>query len=299
MPDASPDTGDLAASLTAVSKRLGATQALTGVDIAVPRGRVVAVLGPNGAGKSTAISILVGQRRPDAGRAELFGADPRQPAARRRLGVTPQGSDFPRTLAVRDIARLVAAHYPRPRPIASLFETFGLTAIAARQTGGLSGGERRRLAIALAFIGNPDLVILDEPTTGLDVAARRAVWQGATAFVESGGTLVLTTHYLEEAEALAHDLVVIDHGRICAAGGITEIRARVALSRVSFAAPAVPDMPGLAAATYSAGRVSVATTDADALVRDLVARAVPFSELEVRPAPLEDAVLALTSAPPR
>ncbi len=288
--------GDLAASLVGVSKRLGSNQALTDVDIAVPRGRVVALLGPNGAGKSTAISILVGQRRPDLGRATLFGGDPRQATARRHLGVTPQGSDFPRTLTVRDVAQLVAAHYPKPRALGELLDAFALTAVAGRQTGGLSGGERRRLAIALAFAGNPDLVILDEPTTGLDVAARRAVWHGATAFVEAGGTLVLTTHYLEEAEALAHDLVVIDHGRIRAAGRVTDIRARVALSRVSFAAPAIPDLPGFDRATYSAGRVVTATTDADALVRQLVTSAVPFSELEVRPAPLEDAVLALTSA---
>lgn len=283
-----------AADLRGVSKRLGTALVLDNVDLTVPSGRVVALLGPNGAGKSTAISILVGQRRPDAGAAHLFGADPRRAAARRRLGVTPQGSDFPRTLNVRDVASLVAAHYPAPQPVDQLLDQFDLTAIARRHTGGLSGGERRRLAIALAFAGRPDLVVLDEPTTGLDVAARRRVWQGAAAFVESGGTLLLTTHYLEEAEALAHDLVVIDHGRICAAGRVSDIRAQVALSRVSFAGPSVPDLPGWADATYTGGRVSVATSDADALVRDLVASGVTFTDLEVRAAPLEDAIVKLT-----
>ncbi len=289
---------DLAAGFGGVSKRFGAARVLDNIDFDVPRGRVVALLGPNGAGKSTAISILVGQRRPDAGAAHLFGHDPRRPAARRRLGVTPQGSDFPRTLTVRDVVALVAAHYPDPLPVGDILDRFDLIAISHRHTGGLSGGERRRLAIALAFAGRPDLVVLDEPTTGLDVAARRRVWQGAAAFVDAGGTVLLTTHYLEEAEALAHDLVVIDHGRICAAGAVADIRARVALSRVSFAAAGIPDGPAWRDATFTGGRVSVATGDADALVRDLVAGGTAFADLEVRAAPLEDAVLRLTATPP-
>lgn len=219
------------AALRSVSKRFGTTVALHEVDLELGTGEIVALLGPNGAGKTTALSILLGLRRPDAGRAELFGQDPRSPSARSAIGATPQESGFPQTLRVREILDLVRAHYAAPVPTAELLERFGLMAVAQRQAGGLSGGQKRRLAVALAFAGRPRAVFLDEPTTGLDVEARRGVWRAVREYAAGGGTALLTTHYLDEAEALASRIVVLSHGVVVAEGTAAELRRRAGLQR--------------------------------------------------------------------
>jgi ABC-2 type transport system ATP-binding protein len=193
-----------------VAKAFGQVRALDGLDLVVDRGERVVVLGPNGAGKTTAISILLGLRRPDRGTVLVFGASPTQLDVRRRLGCAPQQSAFPETLTVGGIVDFVRAHYPRPLPTADLLARFGLVRLGSRQVGGLSGGERRRLGCALAFAGDPELVVLDEPSTGLDVESRVALWQ---AIVEDGRTVLLTTHSFEEADALATRVVVLRSGR--------------------------------------------------------------------------------------
>jgi ABC-2 type transport system ATP-binding protein len=208
----------IAAALRGATKRFGSLVALDAVDLELRSGEILALLGPNGAGKTTALSLVLGLRRPDVGRAELFGADPRRPASRARVGVTPQESSFPPTLRVSEIADLVRAHFVAPVETSTLLARFGLAAVARRQVGGLSGGERRRLSVALAFAGQPLVVFLDEPTTGLDVEARRAVWAELQAYSAAGGTILLTTHYLEEAEALASRVALIAGGRIAAEG---------------------------------------------------------------------------------
>ncbi|MHA1566161.1 MAG: ABC transporter ATP-binding protein [Alphaproteobacteria bacterium] len=286
------------AQLAGVCKSFGATLALDELDLDVMPGEVLGLLGPNGAGKTTTISILIGQRRADRGSVRLFGQDPSRPTARTRLGVTPQGSDFPRTLRVAEVIDLVRAHYPNPRATSALLTEFGLAEIAARQTGGLSGGQRRRLAVALAFAGDPEFVVLDEPTTGLDARARRRLWQAAREFVGRGGTLLLTTHYLEEVEALADRVVLIDHGRVSAADTIAAIKARVAFAEVSFQAPAVPQIRGIERVSQSGTAITLFTKDADRLVRDLVASQAPFADLRVQPASLEEAILTLTQGRP-
>jgi ABC-2 type transport system ATP-binding protein len=217
-----------AAVLRGVHKRYGRLEALQGVDLEIRPGELVALLGPNGAGKTTAVSILLGQRRPDAGTARLFGRDPTLPAARRPVGATPQAAGFPDNLTVREVIDLVRVHYP-------LLGRFGLSDVAGRRAGGLSGGQTRRLAVALAFAGRPRLVVLDEPTTGLDVEARRGLWEVLRDFVAKGGSVLLTTHYLEEAQALASRVVVIAGGRIVAHGSVDDITARAGLSRVQRA----------------------------------------------------------------
>jgi ABC-2 type transport system ATP-binding protein len=208
----------IAAALWGVSKRFGETVALDRVDLVVEAGEVVALLGPNAAGKTTALSILLGLRRPDEGRAEVFGVDPRRPSARVAVGVTPQESGFPPTLRVREIIELVRAHFPFPAPTDELLERFELRAIARSQAGGLSGGERRRLSVALAFAGEPAAIFLDEPTAGLDVRSRRSVWAEIDQYSADGGTVLLTTHYLEEAERLAPRIVLLARGRVVAEG---------------------------------------------------------------------------------
>ncbi|GAA3734698.1 ABC transporter ATP-binding protein [Micromonospora maritima] len=278
-----------------VSRRYGEVLALDRVDLTVRAGELVGLLGPNGAGKSTLINLLVGLRRPTAGRLALFGGDPRDPASRRQLGVTPQETGLPGTLRVGEVVDFVSRHFPDPVPRGELLDRFGLADQARRQTGGLSGGQRRRLAVALAFVGRPRLVVLDEPTTGLDVEARHALWEAIRGFHAEGGTVLLSSHYLEEVEALAQRVVVIGHGRVLADDSVAAVRGIVGVRRVSLVADDLPALPGVVATERVDGRVHLLTTDADQLVRDLVAAGVAFRDLEVRPTSLEEAFLAITA----
>ena len=283
-----------AAELRGVTKAFAGNPALAGLDLVLPRGAFVALLGPNGAGKTTAFSLLLGLRIPDRGEALLLGRSPLDEDTRRRVGVTPQVSAFPAGLKVREVIAFVAAHYPDPMPEAKLYERFGLGEVAARQVGGLSGGEQRRLAVSLALVGNPEVVFLDEPSTGLDVVARRQLWDVLRSFHAGGGTVLLTTHYLEEAEALAEHIAVIDRGRLVAEGTPREVTSRIALRRVRFKAAAVPDIEPVARSVFEDGVATLYTPNADLLVRRLVETQVEFSDLEVLPAGLEEAFVRLT-----
>jgi ABC-2 type transport system ATP-binding protein len=228
-------------------------------------------------------------RAPDTGRATLFGADPRRAASRRQLGVTPQEAAFPGTLRVREIVELVRAHYPRPAPAAELLDRFGLAELAARQAGGLSGGERRRLSVALAFAGAPALIVLDEATTGLDVQSRRATWDAMEAYASSGGTILLTTHYLEEAERLASRVVVIDRGRVVTEGTVDEIRSSSGLGRVCFRAEPIPEDLG-GSVVRDGDTITVFTSEPAETVRRLVGAGARLERLEVTALSLEEAL---------
>ena len=282
------------AELRGVHKRYGKVEALQGVDLQLHAGELVALLGPNGAGKTSAVGILVGQRRPDAGSARLFGRDPTLPAARRSVGVTPQEVGFPDNLTVTEVVDLVRVHYPHPAPTSELLERFGLAEVAGRRAGGLSGGQQRRLAVALAFAGRPQAVVMDEPTSGLDVEARHRLWEVIRAFVADGGSVLLTTHYLEEAQALASHVVVIAGGELIVHGSVEEIVARVGLSRVHLRAPALPDLPAGTRVEASNGSYTLYTADPDGLVRALSLQGVAFTGLQVERASLEEAFLSLT-----
>ncbi|MFI7076432.1 ABC transporter ATP-binding protein [Micromonospora sp. NPDC049903] len=279
-----------------VSRRYGEVLALDRVDLEVRAGELVGLLGPNGAGKSTLLNLLVGLRRPTSGRVELFGGDPRDAANRQRIGMTPQETGLPATLRVGEVIDFVSAHYPDPVPRGELLDRFGLTAQVKRQSGGLSGGQKRRLAVALAFVGRPRLVVLDEPTTGLDVEARHTLWEAIRSFHADGGTVLLSSHYLEEVEALARRIVVIGHGRVLADDSVDAVRAVVGVRRVSLTTDALPTLPGVARTEHVDGRTHLLTADADQLVRDLVTSGVDFRDLEVRPTSLEEAFLAITTA---
>ena len=287
-----------AAELRGVAKAFAGKAALAGLDLVLPRGAFLALLGPNGAGKTTALSLLLGLRIPDRGEALLLGGSPLDENVRRRIGATPQASAFPSGLTVREIVAFVAAHYPNPMPERRLYDSFGLGGLAARQVGGLSGGQQRRLGAALALLGNPEVVFLDEPSTGLDVEARHQLWDTMRSFHADGGTVLLTTHYLEEAEALAERIAVIHRGRLVAEGTRRDITSRIALRRVRFKAGAVPEIEPVARGTFEAGVVTLYTPDADLLVRRLVETRVAFSELEVLPAGLEEAFVSLTREEP-
>jgi ABC-2 type transport system ATP-binding protein len=282
------------AELNSVTKRYGLVEALKGVDLKVERGELVALLGPNGAGKTTAVNILLGQRRPDSGTARLFGRNPTEAGARTLVGVTPQQTAFPRNLKVREVVQLVQAHYPDTGSGEQLLERFGLEDLERRSAGGLSGGQQRRLALALAFAGDPKAVFLDEPTTGVDVEARHNLWTGIGSFVDAGGTVLLTTHYLEEAEALASRVVVIDRGSIIAEGSVSEITASVGLSQVRLRADHLPELANAARIEANNGTKVIYTADPDALVQELAATGVSFEGLEISRAGLEEAFLTLT-----
>ena len=278
-----------------VSRRYGDNLALDRVSLEIEAGDLVGLLGPNGAGKSTLVSLLTGIRQPSSGRVELLGADPRRASTRRHLGVTPQETGLPASLRVGEVVDFVRRHFPDPLPRDEVLSRFGLTDLVRRQTGGLSGGEKRRVAVALAFVGRPRIVFLDEPTTGLDVEARRSLWDAIREFHAGGGTVVLTSHYLEEVEALARRAVVIGGGRVLADDTVTAVRGLVAVRRVSLTSAAeLPPLPGVSAVDRDGDRLHLLTPDADRLVRDLVAAEIPFIDLEVRPTSLEEAFLTLT-----
>jgi ABC-2 type transport system ATP-binding protein len=286
--------GDTPALLDGVRKRYGKIEALRGFSLGVETGEVVSLLGPNGAGKTTALSILLGLRSPDAGTARLFGRDPRDLGARRHVGVTPQETGFPSTLRVGEIVDLVRTHYPGARKSQDILAQVGLADLARRQAGGLSGGQKRRLAVGLAFVGNPRAIVLDEPTTGLDVESRRRVWDDVRAFAERGGTVLLTTHNLEEADALASRVVVIVDGETLADGSPAEVKSRAGLKRVRVEADSLPELRGVEH-VGRAGRVhTLYTSDPESVVRHLVDSGVPLQGLEVTPVTLEEAFLSLT-----
>jgi ABC-2 type transport system ATP-binding protein len=275
------------AELDRVTKRFGARTALADVSLSIGEGEVVALLGPNGAGKSTALAVLLGLRKPDTGAARLFGSDPRVPSARRRVGVTPQDVAFPPTVRVREIVELVGAHFESPMPVRALVEQFELGAIAGRQAGGLSGGERRRLGVALAFVGRPRFVVLDEPTASLDREARLAVWRAIRQHVAGGGTLLLTTHHLEEAEALARRVILIESGSVVSDGPLVDLKAAAGRTLVRFrASPAIE----LERAEREGEHLRLLVPHGGRAVEALVRCGVPLDDLEVRPLTLEEAL---------
>jgi ABC-2 type transport system ATP-binding protein len=279
------------------TRRYGDVLALDRLNLDVHAGELVGLLGPNGAGKSTLVSLLTGVRRPTSGTVELCGGNPRHAATRRSLGVTPQETGLPGALRVGEVVDFVRAHYPDPLGQAELLARFGLADLVKRQTGSLSGGQKRRVAVALAFVGRPRIVFLDEPTTGLDVEARHALWDAIRQFHADGGTVVLTSHYLEEIEALAQRVVVIGGGRVLADDSVAAVRGLVSIRRVSLTtAVPVPELAGVVSTERDGDRTHLLTGDADRLVRDLVTLGVRFTDLEVRPTSLEEAFLTLTSA---
>jgi ABC-2 type transport system ATP-binding protein len=222
------------AQFTRVTKNYGMVEALRGLDLTIRPGELVALLGANGAGKTTAVRALLGLSKPTSGEVRVFGGDPRDARSRTRIGAMLQIARVPETLRVREHIHLFSSYYPNPRPVDEVIAAAGLQGLEKRKFGELSGGQQKRVLFALALCGNPDLLVLDEPTTGLDVEARRALWKQIRAFIAGGRSVLLTTHYLAEAEALASRVVVIHKGVVMAEGTPQEIKGEAATLEDAF-----------------------------------------------------------------
>jgi len=281
-------------------KRYGSVEAVKGVNVAVHPGEMVAMLGPNGAGKTTSINLMLGLRKPTAGRARLFGLDPDDRRARSRCGVMLQESGVPDTLTVRELVELFSSYYPHPMPADRAIGLAGLDQQAKRQAGKLSGGQRQRLYFALAVCGDPEVIFFDEPTVGMDVESRRQFLDTIREFGREGKTILLTTHYLEEADQLAERVIVIDRGVVIADATPVEIKSSVVGKRVSFTSPlplSAADLAGLPHSRLDIDkeRVRFFSNDPEAVLRELFRRGVEIHDLEVVGADLEEAFLALTT----
>lgn len=230
MSNAKPHTGEkcIPARLAQAGKRYGATVAVDSLDLKLNQGETLALLGPNGAGKTTAIRMLLGLTKPTSGSAFIFGCDPRERATRERVGAMLQVSSVPPQLTIAEQIALFAACYRKPLPLDEVIELACLQRIAKRRVEGLSGGERQRLFFALAICGDPDVLFLDEPSAGLDVETRETLWDGVRELVMRGKSVLLTTHYLHEADALADRIVMLSSGAVVAEGTPAELKARVA-----------------------------------------------------------------------
>jgi len=290
--------GAVVASLERVNKNYGDVRALKAVNFRVRAGETVALLGPNGAGKTTAIKLLLGLLEPSAGRVQVLGGDPTNPENRMRTGAMLQVARVPETLRVREHLDLFSSYYQNPMPAAAVLAAAGLEKLSNRKFGDLSGGQRQRVLFALAICGNPDLLFLDEPTVGLDVEARRMLWEQIRLLVGRGKTVLLTTHYLQEADALADRVVVINQGAIIAEGTPAQIKAQTAGKRIrcitSLSIETLRRISGVTEVKQDREAVELHTGVAEPVVRELLARDAGLSGLEVTAAGLEEAFLALT-----
>jgi ABC-2 type transport system ATP-binding protein len=271
-----------AIEVSALRKTYGSRPAVSGIDLSVPHGEVFALLGPNGAGKTTTVEILEGHRRRDAGAVRVLGQDPATGGRdwRARIGIVLQSATDAADLTVTETVRHIAGFYPRPRPATEVIDLVGLSDQAKVKVRALSGGQRRRLDVALGIVGRPEVVFLDEPTTGFDPQARRQFWQLVRALAAEGTTILLTTHYLDEAEALADRLAVIAAGRLVAEGTPATLGGRAgAGTTVGWTGPSGPE--------------SEQTADPAATIARLTAAGIDLTTLTITRPSLEDTYLTL------
>jgi ABC-type multidrug transport system ATPase subunit/peptidoglycan/LPS O-acetylase OafA/YrhL len=286
------------AQLIGARKSYGKSLALDGIAIEVRRGELLALLGPNGAGKSTAISLWLGLLQADGGQVRLMGRSPLEVDSRREIGVMMQEVALEPLLSVRELIELAASYYPRPLSVQETLELTGTTPLAGQRYAKLSAGQKRQAQFAMAVVGQPKLLFLDEPTVGLDVQAREHMWRAIRRLIKDGCSVVLTTHYLEEAEALADRVVVLAKGRVIASGSVAEVRATVSRTHISctgaLGADEVRLWPGVIEATQDAHKLIITAVDAESVLRRLLAADASVRQLEVRPADLADAFTELT-----
>ncbi len=281
-----------------MTKSYGPVTALRNVNLDLRSGELLALLGPNGAGKTTLVRMLLGLASPDSGTVSVFGADPRQSHVGTRCGAMLQVGRVPETLKVREHIDLFSSYYPKPLPLAETFKIAGLEDFKDRLFGELSGGQKQRVLFGIAICGNPDLLFLDEPTVGLDVEARRLMWAQIRSLIARGKTVLLTTHYLNEADALADRIMVLQHGSIVAEGTPAEIKARAIGKQVRcvsrLTANEIRQIPGVISVKEDRNAFELQVSAAEPVVRELLQRDSWLSDLEVTNAGLEEAFLALT-----
>ena len=296
-PTVSP-TAIAAAELKNVTHRYGTHTALRNLSLTLRPGEVVALLGPNGAGKTTAVKLLLGLLQPSEGTATVFGRSPSERATRQRIGAMLQVARVPETLAVAEYLDLFRSYYPNPLPIAQVIDTAGLTGIEKRQFKDLSGGQKQRMLFGLALCGNPDLVFLDEPTLGMDIETRHNLWRQVRAIADAGKTVLLTTHYLEEADTLADRILVIAEGAVVAEGTPAQIKSRVSGRKVrcvtTLADSFLLQLHSVRSVEHTGAGVTLTVDNAEAVLRAMLAADDALHSLEVASPALEDAFLELT-----
>jgi ABC-2 type transport system ATP-binding protein len=291
------------ATLANVSKRLGGKSVLDGLSLDIQTAEVTALLGPNGAGKTTTVGLLTGRLQPDSGAARLFGLDPTRPAARARMGVMLQASGLPDVMTVTELVTLQSGYYPDPRPVAETLAIAGLSDLGKRRCGTLSGGQARRVQYALALCGRPALLVLDEPTAAMDGASRQALWATVREAADAGTAILLTSHDLAEADALADRVIVMDHGRIVADDSPAVLRARTGGSVIRCRTMLPPNcllaLPAVREAGPEGGNQRIVTSDAVATARALCGADSQLGDLRIADAALEDAIAALLGSDQR
>ncbi len=292
------DAGKTAVRARGLVARYGQVTALADLDIDLHAGSVTTLLGPNGAGKTTLVGLMLGLRRADGGSLEILGVEPGSLAARRRTGAMLQTAGLAPTLSVREHVALHAAYYPASRPIEETLALAGLAELADRRYDALSGGEQRRVQFALAICGRPDLVVLDEPTVGLDPESRRTLWSVVRELADGGAAVLLTTHHLQEVEALSDRVVLLARGRVLADGTPAAIRDGVS-ARVVRCLTHLPDerlraLPAVSSIERAGRHALIRTRSAEMTLRALLAADDRLADLEVSGASLEDAILDLT-----
>lgn len=288
-----------AISLTNVHKRYGAVRAVDGVDLVVEPGEVVALLGPNGAGKSTTVDLLLGLTAPDNGEVWVFGRTPRDAVATGTVGAMLQDGSLLEDATVGETVAMIASLHRAPLPVAEVLDWAGIADLASRRCGRLSGGQKQRVRFAVAVVCDPDLLVFDEPTSGMDVATRREFWQSMREFTEAGRTVLFATHYLDEAEEFADRAVLMRSGRIVADGPVATVRALASGRTLRAVVPGATEtamlaLPGVRAARVRADQVSLTCADSDAALRALLAVHPRAHDIEVRAVGLEEAFLSLT-----
>jgi ABC-2 type transport system ATP-binding protein len=293
------EPGSAAVTFENVSKNYGHVKAVNELSLEIPQGRTIAFLGPNGAGKSTSIDMLLGLRRPTSGRVRVFGKSPRDAITAGHVGAMLQSGGLLSDVSVGELLTLMTKLHPKPLPVEEVLRRANIADIADRKADKLSGGQTQRVRFAIAIAGDSDLIVLDEPTTGMDVENRQIFWQSMKAEAERGKTILFATHYLEEADQMADQVIVINRGRLLADGTAADIKARAGFQRISFRLPGITRdqllmLPNVVSLDVLNDRVQIQTSDSDKTFYSILDAGLRPEEIEISALGLEQAFVAIT-----